>query len=367
MKNFRRYMRENIRWLTVILFVELIMIATMLLNGIAVWEIGYGVLLGAFVVVVAVLIGYNRHCESLRLLSELRNNVPAMSDYKKRPEYMYEEYYQDCICALVQEKNKIQSELLNRQQDITAYYSMWVHQIKTPIAAMKLLLDEEINLVLEADDKIEENDTRIINVREKQNELFRIEQYVDMALQYTRLGSESNDFVLQRILLDEAIRPSIHKYAKLFIHKQLRLTYDPQQITAVSDKKWLGFVMDQLLSNAVKYTKRGGVTIQVRRTIPTQKATLETGAEKQKYWYEKETPAEECVQITVEDTGIGIRAEDLPRVCEKGYTGYNGHADKYSTGIGLYLCQAILKRLGHQFQITSEQGKGTKVEIILFS
>lgn len=71
------------------------------------------------------------------------------------------------------------------------------------------------------------------------------------------------------------------------------------------------------------------------------------------------------MRIIVEDTGIGIRAEDLPRVCEKGYTGYNGHADRHSTGIGLYLCQAILRRLGHQLQITSEQGKGTKVEIIL--
>lgn len=367
MKNFRMYIRENTGWLAVILFLELVMIATMLLNGIAVREIGYGMLLGTFVAVAAVVIGYNRHCENLCLLSKLRNNVPAISDYMKKPEYMYEEYYQDCISTLVQEKNKIQSDLLNRQQDITAYYSMWVHQIKTPIAAMKLLLDEEINLVLEADE-IEEDNMRVINVREKQNELFRIEQYVDMALQYTRLGSETNDFVLQNILLDEAIRPSIHKYAKLFICKQLQLTYNPQCITAVSDKKWLGFVMDQLLSNAVKYTRQGGVTIRVCRITQAQKVNLETGAEKEKepkHWYEKEAPAEEHVRIIVEDTGIGIRAEDLPRVCEKGYTGYNGHADKYSTGIGLYLCQAILKRLGHQFQITSEQGKGTKVEIII--
>lgn len=360
MKSFRVYMREHIGWFTVILFLALVMTIIMLLNEIPVQEIGYGMLLCSFVTVAVIVIGYSRHCESLRLLNELRKNIAVISSFVKEPEYLYEEYYQDCIRALIQEKNKIQNEMRNWQQDTTAYYSMWVHQIKTPIAAMKLLLDEERNLYLESGE-IEEKDTRIINSSQKQNELFRIEQYVDMALQYTRLGSETNDFVLQNILLDEAIRPSIHKYAKLFIHKQLRLTYTPQQITAVSDKKWLGFVMDQLLSNAVKYTKQGGVTIQVCRLSPTQKVNLEKG----KHWYEKEMSSQERVRILVEDTGIGISAQDLPRVCEKGYTGYNGHADKYSTGIGLYLCQAILKRLGHQFLITSEQGKGTKVEIII--
>lgn len=265
MKSFRVYMREHIGWFTVILFLALVMTTTMLLNEIPVQEIGYGMLLCIFVTVAVIVIGYSRHCESLRLLNELRKNIAVISSFVKEPEYLYEEYYQDCIRALI------------------------------------------------------------------------------------------------HILLDEAIRSSIHKYAKLFIYKQLRLTYTPQQITAVSDKKWLGFVMDQLLSNAVKYTKQGGVTIQVCRLSPTQKVNLEKG----KHWYEKEMSSQERVRILVEDTGIGISAQDLPRVCEKGYTGYNGHADKYSTGIGLYLCQAILKRLGHQFLITSEQGKGTKVEIII--
>ena len=367
MKDFKVYIKERIRWLAVILFLALVMTATMLLNGISIQEIGYGLLLCIFVTVVAVVTGYSRHCESLHLLKEVRKNIDGISNHIKDPEYLYEEYYQDCIRALVQEKDKIQNEMRNHQQDITAYYSMWVHQIKTPIAAMKLLLDEEMNLYLETDE-IGENDMCVINSREKQNELFRIEQYVDMALQYTRLEAQTNDFVLQNIALDEVIRLSIYKYAKQFIHKQLQLTYNPQQITAVTDKKWLGFVMDQLLSNAVKYTKQGGVTIRVCRTNPLQKANLENGIEQErevKHWYEKETPENESIRIIVEDTGIGIRAEDLPRVCEKGYTGYNGHADKYSTGIGLYLCQAILKKLGHQFQITSEQGKGTKAEIII--
>ena len=116
------------------------------------------------------------------------------------------------------EKNQLQNEMLNRQKDLSEYYSMWVHQIKTPIAALKLLLDETMAAYFDAEER-EENDICVIKEQQKQYELFRIEQYVDMALQYTRLGAETNDFVFWNVILDEVIKPSIHKYAKLFIHK----------------------------------------------------------------------------------------------------------------------------------------------------
>lgn len=370
MKNFRAYIMENSGWLVVNLFLALVMIATMLLNGIPAYEIGYGMLLCIFVSVTAAVVGYGRHCECFRQLEALRKNITVVLNEMKAPEYMYETYYQDCIRALVQEKDRIQNELLRRQKDMSAYYSMWVHQIKTPIAALKILIDEEAAAYLELDE-VEENDTRVINFRQKHSELFRIEQYVDMALQYTRLGAETNDFVFEKVTLDNVIKASIHKYAKQFIYKQLRLTYTPQDIMAVTDKKWLGFVLDQLLSNAVKYTKQGGVTIRVcHGQQPCHHAPSEEGEKtaEQKHWYDKpRAVCDEEVRIVIEDTGIGIRAEDLPRVCEKGYTGYNGHADKYSTGIGLYLCQAILDKLGHPFSITSEQGSGTRVEIVIRS
>lgn len=372
MKNFKAYIRENARWLAVILFVALVMTATMLLNEIPMWEIGYGMLLCAFAALAAVCAGYARHCESFRQLDALRKNIAVVQNVMKAPEYMYETYYQDCIHALVQEKDRIQNEMLGRQQDMGAYYSMWVHQIKTPIAALKMLIEEENNAYLASDDaessSMGENDERVINGRRKQNELFRIEQYVDMALQYTRLGAETNDFVFETVMLDEVVKSSIHKYARQFIHRQLRLTYTPQDIMAVTDKKWLGFVIDQLLSNAVKYTKQGGVTIRVCRAEPPDphenirdEGNMAGGVQR----YDKKALCEEGVRIVIEDTGIGIRAEDLPRVCEKGYTGYNGHADKYATGIGLYLCRAILDKLGHSLVITSQQGKGTRVEIMM--
>ena len=248
---------------------------------------------------------------------------------------------------------------------------MWVHQIKTPIAALRLLIDEEISTFLELEEALQD-DMCVIKCRQMQNELFRIEQYADMALQYTRLGAETNDFVFENVMLDEVIKLSIHKYARQFIQKQLRLSYTPQQLMAVTDKKWLGFVLDQLLSNAVKYTRQGGVTIRVCCAgQPCGGAVSEPDEKKAGHGHCDEAAQafcdayDESVRIIIEDTGIGIRAEDLPRVCEKGYTGYNGHADQYSTGIGLYLCRSILEKLGHSFHITSAQGKGTKADIVI--
>ena len=365
MKHFRFYIREQIRWLAVIVFIAIVMIATMLLNNIPVREIVYGMILCFFLLIVAVLTGYVRHYDNFRWLEQMQKNTSEMINDMKPPEYMYETQYQDCIRSIAREKNEFQNQTLKRQQDTSEYYSMWVHQIKTPIAALKLLIDEDIRIYLDADCAGEEP-SYLLHERQKQQELFRIEQYVDMALQYTRLGSDTNDFVIQKIPLDEVIKLSIHKYAKQFIHKKLRLSYIPHDIMAVTDKKWLGFVIDQLLSNAVKYTKQGGVTISV---VPTSADVNESKTEEEKIsWYERTCHTDnESISIKIEDTGIGISAQDLPRICEKGYTGYNGHADQYSTGIGLYLCREILDKLGHKLVITSEQGNGTKAEIILFN
>ena len=169
---------------------------------------------------------------------------------------------------------------------------------------------------------------------EELQQLFAIEQYVNMALSYMRLGSETTDFVLRQTDLDGVIRMAVRRYARHFISKKIALHYEETGARVLTDEKWLGFVIEQLLSNALKYTHEGSITI---------------GMEKGR--------------LTITDTGIGIRAEDLPRVCEKGYTGYNGHANQKSTGIGLYLCSTILKKLGHSFTITSQEGTGTRVTI----
>ena len=242
---------------------------------------------------------------------------------------------------------------------------MWMQQIKTTISAMHLLLqDERAELrQLICDDEQSQCQTADrtggnigaagLNAALKQqavltelsdnmdsleDELFCIEEYVSMALQYQRVSSTENDFVLEKVSVDGVIRDTIKKYAKIMIRRHIGINYSGTGQKVYTDGKWLAFMLEQILSNAIKYTPHGVVTI-------------ETAEEKDRYF------------ITIKDTGIGIKAEDLPRVFEKGYTGYNGHADKKATGIGLYLCRQMADKLGHTIRMESEIGKGTKVWI----
>ena len=166
-------------------------------------------------------------------------------------------------------------------------------------------------------------------------QLQSVEQYVEMVLGYLRLESPSSDYVIRNYALDDIVRQAVRKYASQFIRRKLRLEYTPLNVSVITDEKWLLFVIEQVLSNALKYTRSGSVSITL------------------------EAPKTLCIR----DTGIGIAPEDLPRVFEKGFTGCNGRTDKRATGIGLYLCRRILEKLGHTIAITSTVGEGTTVRI----
>lgn len=231
---------------------------------------------------------------------------------------------------------RMDAETTNQKtlEEMTDYYTMWAHQIKTPIFALRLLLQE--------------------NPTENKNalaELFKIEQYVEMVLGYLRTEDISSDLKLSRCSLDSIIREQIHKYAGIFISKKLSLTYEGISENVLTDEKWLGFVIGQILSNALKYTRTGGIRISLK-DVANHHQDLDDVSN---------MAVSSPVTLIIEDTGIGIRAEDLPRIFEKCYTGVNGRESNRATGIGLYLCRKIMKRLGHSIYIASEEGKGTKV------
>ena len=188
---------------------------------------------------------------------------------------------------------------------------------------------------------VEDENPALPELKEMKMELFKMEQYVEMVLTYLRMEDMSGDLQFEKVSLDKILKQSVRKYSQMFILQKIRLDYRPVERIVLTDEKWLEFVTEQILSNALKYTKNGG---EIRICL-------------------EEKRGREC--LVIEDNGIGIQAEDLPRVFEKGFTGYNGRADKKSTGIGLYLCKKIMDKMGHKIWIDSEVGKGTRVYLEL--
>lgn len=203
------------------------------------------------------------------------------------------------------------------------FFALWAHQIKTPIAALNLLLQGE------------KQDAAVCR-----QELFKIESYVEMALNYLRFEEMSNDLVLERNSLEQLVRQVVKKYAAIFIYNHISIQLEHLDYTVLTDEKWFCFVLEQILSNALKYTKQGSVKISTEESA-------------------------NGLKILVQDTGIGIRKEDLPRIFEKGFTGYNGRMDKKASGLGLYLCKGVCEKLGHEIRVVSEEGEGTTVILTL--
>ncbi len=232
-----------------------------------------------------------------------------------------EKDYQAVIRALREEMTESEGAASTRYQDMVEYYTVWVHQIKTPITSMRLTLEKEDSPLS----------------RKLSSDLFQIEQYVEMVLAFLRLDSDHSDYVFREQDLDAIVRQSVSKFAAEFIARKIRLDYVPTEYKVVTDEKWLSFVVEQVLSNALKYTREG--TIRIYGKGPKT--------------------------LCIEDTGIGIAPNDLPRVFEKGYTGYNGRKDKRASGIGLYLCKRICVKLGVEIALESQPGKGTCVSLHL--
>lgn len=304
-------------------------------------DVVYAAVLDAILLLITALIGFFRYSSKVKALSNaLKRPVEEQAQLPEATddvEILYHRLLENQSIA----RSESESSAAIRQSRMRDYYSMWVHQIKTPISAMKLLLEaerEELGLLICDEEQQASLKELSDNVASFEDELFRIEEYVSMALQYQRVSSTENDFVLEKVSVDGVIRDTIKKYAKIMIRRHIGINYSGTGQEVYTDGKWLAFMLEQILSNAIKYTPQGGVTI-------------ETAEEKDRFF------------ITIKDTGIGIKAEDLPRVFEKGYTGYNGHADKKATGIGLYLCRQMADKLGHTIRMESEIGKGTKVWI----
>lgn len=267
--------------------------------------------------VLLLLADYFRILKSCRGLARLHSANAADAVSLPAAARPVEREYQALIARLREEQSRLLSEASLRYDRMLDYYTIWAHQIKTPIAAMRLQLQRE--------------DTAFS--RACLLELSRVERYVQMVMAYLRLDSNDTDYLFRELELDGVIRAAVRSFSAEFITRKIRLQYEPVSLRVVTDEKWLQFVLEQLLSNALKYTPSGSVTIE--RT--------------------------EDHALCIRDTGIGIAASDLPRIFSRGFTGKNGREDKSASGLGLYLCRRVCKNLGIELSAESEPGQGTSV------
>ena len=320
MKLLRSYLRQHrLVILTYVLFCG-IFVVSFCLYRLPLAAVAYPAALCALAGLGVLTADFLRVRAKHRELTAMQAHCTALLSELPKPESIGEADCQQLLTTLCEQMLAQQNAAANQYRDMMEYYTVWVHQIKTPIASMRLTLQGEDSAL-----------SRRLSL-----ELLRIEQYVEMVLAYLRLDAPTNDLVLRPCALDGIVRRSIKRFAAEFIEKRLKLDYVPVALELVTDEKWLGFVLDQLLSNALKYTQEGGVRIDC-----------------------------EGQTLCIADTGIGIAPEDLPRVFEKGYTGYNGRRDSRATGIGLYLCRRVCKNLGIGLSATSVPGKGTTMRLDL--
>ncbi len=298
-----------------------ILLCSFILYHIPAGAVIYPALLSAFFGAVFIFFDFRKIKNKHKILCELYKYTENITDNFPAAVTIDDVDYQEIINLLVEEEKQRNTAMNIKYSDMVDYYTLWAHQIKTPIAAMKL--------------NLQNSDSEMAGIISE--DLFRIEQYVEMVLVFLRLDSDYTDYVIRKTPLDGIIKSAVKKLASQFIRKKINLVYNPIDLEVLTDEKWLSFVIEQVLSNALKYTKSGEISISL----------------------------ENSGTLCISDTGIGIASEDLPRIFEKGFTGYNGREDKKASGIGLYLCNRICSNLGHTISANSTLGKGTEIKIDL--
>lgn len=316
------YCKEKIKIIIKFLIFIMIFFIVYSLYHLPVEPILYATLLSVTLAFLFSLYDFRVYYDKHMILKDILSVIQFELDKLPKAKTLIEKDYQSIITAIYKEKSTVLYNADNKFSEMVDYYTMWAHQIKTPIAAFSMIIQS-----MEAG----------IEKKLMEQELFKIEQYVEMVLHYIRLNNLSSDLRLEIYSLQDIVRQTVKKYAATFIYKKISLNFKGFDCGVITDEKWITFVLEQILSNALKYTKSGSISIY-----------LDENLEK---------------TLIIEDTGIGIADEDIPRVFERGFTGYNGRMDKKSTGIGLYLCKEIIIRLSHKISMTSEVGKGTKVAI----
>lgn len=260
-------------------------------------------------------------------LNEKTNNLDKkflIQELINRPDFIEGQIVFDSIEQI--NKNMIENinSYKSNSEEYREYIELWVHEIKTPIASTKLIVENNKNLITKS---IEE-------------EIEKIDEYIEQVLFYSRSNNVEKDYFIKKTNINYVINEVVLKNKKSFINNKISLEKNDLNLDIYTDEKWLVFILNQIISNSIKYCIN-----------ESPKITIVTMKEK------------DCVILEIKDNGIGIKQKDLGRVFEKGFTGKNGRKIKKSTGMGLYICKKLCDKLGYNISIKSVINKETIIRI----
>lgn len=268
---------------------------------------------------------YRKYFSNINNILESLDKKYLLPEVLQEPNFMVGENINDILKELSRDMHEQVKHYRNIQEEYREYIEMWVHEIKTPIASSKLLIENNTNEV-----------TRKIDTQ-----MDRIENYVEQVLYYSRSDEVGKDYIIKKVGLSKLVKDVIKRNQRDFISKRISLQLGDLDEIIYSDTKWVEFILNQIIGNAIKYSKGKDDKIEI---------------------YSKKISS--AVVLTIKDHGVGIIERDLNRVFEKGFTGENGRKFGKSTGIGLYLCKKLTDKLGLGLQIQSEENVGTEISII---
>ena len=316
MKLFGQYLKEYQSWIIVWMSTFLIWLFIFYVYRLSFDAFIYGSLIQLLIFLIILGVNLVHYHQKHRLLESFKTEANVPYIFETQETSLHGQDYLEILKVMdTLRKQSIEQtdEMIKSNQD---YFTLWVHQMKLPIAALKLCLESET-----------------IDRQESRTQLSKIDQYTDMVLAYLRMTSQQTDYVFHQYDLDGLIHQSIQRFSLEFIHKKIRLHFAKTHQKILTDEKWFVFVLEQILSNAIKYSENGS-TIEI-------------------YAHDHD--------LIIEDHGKGIDPSDIQRVFEKGYTGINGRLDKKASGLGLYLCKEICRQLSCTIDIESKINQGTKV------
>ena len=234
--------------------------------------------------------------------------------------FQKQEELKEKVVSLEEELFEMKNKQIEYRKDVESYFLTWVHQIKTPITASQLLL--------------ERNEPNVAN--QVRQEIVQIDNYTRLELSYLKLLNEASDMTITEVNIDDLIKPLIMKYRIHFIEQHTKIHYQSNDDSILTDAQWTSILIEQILNNALKYARGKDIWIDFDSTSQ---------------------------QLSIKDNGIGISQADLPKIFDKGYSGYNGSLNESSSGIGLFIVKHIAQHLNLNVEVTSELNKGTQFTI----